>query len=66
MSAALEAASWLRFAEKGYKTKYGSVPLETRITLARAWIDLARIEADQPKVQEHQNELADYRRDEAA
>lgn len=41
-----EARSWLRFAEKGYKTKYGSVPLDTRVELARAWIDLARIEAD--------------------
>jgi hypothetical protein len=45
MTAAEEAASWLRFAEKGYRAKYGSVPLETRINLARAWIDLARIEA---------------------
>jgi hypothetical protein len=46
MTAAQEAASWLRFAESGYKSKYGSVPLDTRIDLARAWIDLARIEAD--------------------
>jgi hypothetical protein len=46
-SAAQEAASWLRYAESGYKQKYGSVPLDTRIDLARAWIDLARIEASQ-------------------
>lgn len=45
MTAAQEAASWLRFAETGYKAKYGSVPLDTRIELAKAWIDLARIEA---------------------
>lgn len=45
MSAASEAASWLRFAEAGYKSRYGSVPLETRIELAKCWIDLARIEA---------------------
>lgn len=45
MTAAEEAASWLRFAETGYKSKYGAVPLDTRIELAKAWIDLARIEA---------------------
>ena len=45
MTAVEEAASWLRFAEQGYKKKFGSVPLDTRIELAKAWIDLARIEA---------------------
>ena len=47
MSSAEEAASWLRFAEAGYKRVYGSVPLDKRIELANAWIDLARIEAGQ-------------------
>lgn len=45
MSAAEEAASWLRFAESGYRKTYGSVPLDKRIDIAKAWIDLARIEA---------------------
>jgi hypothetical protein len=49
VSAADEAASWLKFAEQGYQRKYGSVPLDTRMDLARAWIDLARIEADNKK-----------------
>jgi hypothetical protein len=48
LSAAEEAASWLRYAESGYKQKYGSVPLDTRVDLARAWIELARIEAAKP------------------
>ena len=39
-TAAQEAASWLKFAEKGYQSKFGSVPLEVRLDLARAWIDL--------------------------
>lgn len=41
--AAEEAATMLRWAEKGYNRKYGSVPLETRVTLAQAWTDLARV-----------------------
>lgn len=51
-SAAQEAASWLRFAEAGYKRTYGAVPLDARMELARAWIDLARVEATQPTEQE--------------
>ena len=47
MSSAEEAASLLRFAEAGYKRVYGSVPLDKRIELANAWIELARIEAGQ-------------------
>jgi hypothetical protein len=38
-----EARLLLKWAEKGYNHKYGSVPIDTRITLAQAWIDLARI-----------------------
>lgn len=38
-----EARLLLKWAETGYNRKYGSVPLDTRITLAQAWIDLARI-----------------------
>lgn len=38
------AARLLCRAEEGYRNKYGSVPLQTRINLARAWIDLARAE----------------------
>ena len=45
MTAAEQAASWLQFAEAGYKRTYGSVPLEKRLEIARAWIELARIEA---------------------
>jgi hypothetical protein len=45
VTAAEEAASWLRYAEAGYKKTYGSVPLVQRLEIARAWIDLARIEA---------------------
>lgn len=44
--AAAEAKTWLKWAEKGYSSKYGSCPLETRIVIGRAWIELARIEAD--------------------
>lgn len=46
MPAASEAETWLKWAETGYKTKYGSTPLETRVVIGRAWIELARIEAD--------------------
>ena len=46
MPAASEAETWLKWAEKGYNSKYGSTPLETRIEIGRAWIELARIEAD--------------------
>jgi hypothetical protein len=49
VTAAEEAASWLRYAEAGYKKTYGSVPLVQRLEIARAWIDLARIEAGQAK-----------------
>jgi hypothetical protein len=45
MTAAEQAASWLQSAEAGYKRTYGSVPLDKRLEIARAWIDLARIEA---------------------
>ena len=46
MPAAAEAETWLKLAEKGYNTQYGNTPLETRIVIGRAWIELARIEAD--------------------
>lgn len=52
MSAADEAARLLRSAESGYARKYGTAPLETRIDLARAWIDLARIEAQTETTEE--------------
>lgn len=44
--AAAEAETWLNWAKAGYDRKYGSTPLETRIDIGRAWIELARIEAD--------------------
>jgi hypothetical protein len=47
ITAAEEAASFLRHAEYGYKRTYGSVPIDKRIELANAWINLARIEAGQ-------------------
>lgn len=46
MPAAAEAETWLEWAKAGYDRKYGSTPLETRIDIGRAWIELARIEAD--------------------
>lgn len=46
MPAAREAETWFKWAESGYKAQYGSTPLETRIEIGRAWIELARIEAD--------------------
>jgi hypothetical protein len=33
----------LKWAETGYNNRYGAVPLDKRIELAQAWIDLARI-----------------------
>lgn len=47
-SAVREAATMLRWAETGYNHKYGSVPLDTRIELARAWIELAKVEESTP------------------
>jgi len=38
-----EARLLLKWAETGYNEKYGRVPLDARVTLAQAWIDLARI-----------------------
>lgn len=46
-----EARLLLKWAEKGYDQRYGSVPLDKRIELAQAWIDLARIT--------HEKEVAD-------
>ena len=46
MPAAAEAETWLKWAKSGYDNKYGTTPLETRLTIGRAWIELARIEAD--------------------
>ncbi|QOC24408.1 hypothetical protein IC744_14075 [Microbacterium hominis] len=47
MTAAGEAAKHLRAAESGYIRTYGDVPLDKRIELAKGWIDLARLEAQQ-------------------
>lgn len=44
--AASEAETWLRWAESGYNAEYGKAPLEVRLEIGRAWIELARIEAD--------------------
>lgn len=45
MTAADEAARLLHSAEDGYARTYGTTPLNNRVELAKAWIDLARIEA---------------------
>lgn len=46
MPAAAEAEMWLNWTKKNYDNKYDTTPLETRLTMGRAWIELARIEAD--------------------
>ncbi len=38
MPASAEAEKWLMWAEKGFNSKYGSTPLDTRIVIGRAWL----------------------------
>lgn len=46
MPASAEAETWLKWAKRGYDSQYGTTPLDTRIEIGKAWIELARIEAD--------------------